>query len=77
MGLGRGLRRWQQSKGRRVNVRILILISGLLIATAARHFVTTSSGLTYTRFNATKYVSYNIVAFWLLIAVTVVLCLWH
>jgi hypothetical protein len=77
MGLGRVLRLWQQSKEQRVKVRILILTCGLIIAVAARHFVTTSSGLTYTRSNVTKYVSYNIVVFWLLIVVSGVLCLWH
>jgi hypothetical protein len=60
-----------------VKVRILILTCGLFIAAAVRHFVTFSSGLTYTRANATKYVSFNIVVFWLLIAATVVLCLLH
>jgi hypothetical protein len=60
-----------------VKVRILILASGLLIAGAVRRFLTTSSGLTYTGANGTKYVSFNIVIFWLLIVVTVVLCLLH
>ena len=59
-----------------MKVRILILMSWPLIAVAARYFVTTSSGLTYTRPHATKYVSFNIVVFWLLIVVTVVLCMW-
>ena len=60
-----------------MKARILILIGGLLMATAARNFITISSGLTYTRANVTKYVSFNIVVFWLLIIVTVVLCLLH
>jgi hypothetical protein len=58
-----------------VKFRILILVIGLLVAAAARRFVSTSSGLTYTALQATKYVSYNVVLFWLVIVVTVVLCL--
>jgi hypothetical protein len=58
-----------------VKFRILILVIGFLVAAAARRFVTTSSGLTYTGPQATKYVSYNVVLFWLVIVVTVVLCL--
>ncbi len=58
-----------------MDARILILAIGCLAALAARRFVTRSSGLTYTRVDGTRYVSFNIVAFWLLIAVTMIVSL--
>jgi hypothetical protein len=55
--------------------RIWILVIGFLAALAALQFITPSSGLTYTRADGTRYVSYNAVVFWLLIVVTIVVCL--
>jgi hypothetical protein len=53
---------------------IAIFATGLLVAFAIRRFVTYSSGLTYTRPSTTRYVPYNIVGFWLSIAITSILC---
>jgi hypothetical protein len=51
-----------------------IIAAGLLVAFITRRFVTYSSGLTYTTPSVTRYVPYNIVAFWLSIAITAILC---
>ena len=56
----------------RVRATLLILAVGLLVAFAVRDFVTGWSGLTFTGQLQTGYVPFNIVAFWLVIAVTVV-----
>jgi hypothetical protein len=58
-----------------MRVTIEILATGLLVAFAARRFVTSSSGLTYTLPSATRYVSFNVIAFWLSIGIAVLLCL--
>jgi len=50
---------------------LFILAVGLLIAIAVRQFVTGWSGLTFTAQLQTMYVPYNILAFWLVIAATV------
>jgi hypothetical protein len=58
-----------------MKVRILILTIGLLTGAGAQRFVTGASGLTYTMPSGTRYVPYNVVAFWLLVAITAILCL--
>jgi hypothetical protein len=60
-----------------MSVRVLILATGLLAAVVARRFITNWIGLTYTTPNETRYVPLNVVVFWLLIFVAVVLCLLH
>ena len=58
-----------------MKARILTLMVGFLAAAAARHFITTSAGSTFALPNETRYIPYNLVAFWLLIAITAILCL--
>lgn len=53
---------------------IAIIVAGLIGAFVMRRFVTYSSGLTYTTSNVTRYIPYNVVGFWLSIAVTAILC---
>jgi len=53
---------------------IAIIAVGLLVAFVTRRFVTYSSGLTYTTPSATRYIPYNIVGFWLSIAITAIVC---
>jgi hypothetical protein len=59
-----------------VDVRVAMGIpaAGLIVAFLARRFVTTSSGLTFTRSSGTVYVPFNVVVFWLSIAVAIILC---
>jgi hypothetical protein len=57
-----------------VNARIAALAAGTLAALAARWFATRQSGLTYTRANRTKYISFNIVLFYLFLGLTIVVC---
>jgi hypothetical protein len=52
-----------------------IITIGLLVAFVARRFVTGHSGLTYTSPSETRYVPYNVIVFWMLIATTIVLCI--
>jgi len=54
---------------------IWIAALGCAAAMAARHFMTSQSGLTYTGSQVTRYVPCNIVAFWLLLGVTASSCL--
>ena len=56
----------------RVRATLFILAMGVLAAFAVRQFVTGWSGLTFTGQLQTMYVPFNIVAFWLVIAATVV-----
>jgi hypothetical protein len=56
-----------------MTVTIGIFAAGLLVAFVARRFVTSSSGLTYTLPSATRYVSFNVIAFWLSIGIAVIL----
>jgi hypothetical protein len=58
-----------------MKVAIGILAAGLFIAFVARRFVTSWSGLTVTRSNGTIYVPFNVIVFWLSIAVAIILCL--
>ena len=53
---------------------IAIFAAGLVVAFATRRFVTYSSGLTYTTPSVTRYIPYNIVGFWLSIAIAAILC---
>jgi hypothetical protein len=53
---------------------LVILAAGLLVAFVTRRFVTYSSGLTYTTPKVTRYLPYNIVGFWLSIAIAAILC---
>jgi hypothetical protein len=55
-----------------VRATLFILAVGLLAAFAVRQYVTGWSGLTFTGQLQTGYVPFNIVAFWLVIATTVV-----
>jgi hypothetical protein len=55
-----------------VRATLFILAVGLVVAFAVRQFVTGWSGLTFTGQLQTGYVPFNIVAFWLVIAATVV-----
>jgi hypothetical protein len=54
---------------------LFILAVGLLAAFAIRQFVTGWSGLTFTGQLQTGYVPFNILAFWLVIAATVLVVL--
>ncbi len=54
---------------------LFILAVGLLAAFAVRQFVTGWSGLTFTNQLQTTYVPFNVVAFWLVIAATVLVVL--
>ena len=56
----------------RVRATLFILAVGVLAAFALRQFVTGWSGLTFTGQLQTGYVPFNIVAFWLVIAASVV-----
>jgi hypothetical protein len=58
-----------------VRVAIGILAAGLFVGFVARRFVTNWSGLTFTRPSGTIYVPFNVVVFWLSIAVAIFLCL--
>jgi hypothetical protein len=58
-----------------MRVTIGIIAIGLLAAFLARRFLTGSSGFTYTLPSATRYISYNVIVFWVLIAITIVLCI--
>jgi hypothetical protein len=65
------MRTWKK----RMRVGIGILAAGSIVAFVARRLVTTSSGPTFTRPDTTIYVPFNIVMFWLSIAVAIILCL--
>jgi hypothetical protein len=54
---------------------LFILAGGLLAAFAVRQFVTGWSGLTFTGQLQTGYVPFNILAFWLVIAATLLVVL--
>ncbi len=54
-----------------------ILVIGFLVALAARRWVTGWSGLTYTHPNATRYIPFNVVRFWLVIVTTMMLGLFY
>jgi hypothetical protein len=56
---------------------ISILVLGLAVAAAAKRLVTNQSGLTFTLPRATYYMPFNILLFWLLLTITIVLCLLH
>jgi hypothetical protein len=58
-----------------MRVAIGILAAGLIVAFVAQRFVTSWSGLTFTPRNTTIYVSFDIVVFWLSIAIAIILCL--
>jgi len=57
-----------------MKVTVGIIAIGLIVAFAARQLLPGSSGLTWTSPSATRYVSLNIVVFWLSIAITILLC---
>jgi hypothetical protein len=65
------MRTWKK----RMRVGSGILAAGSIVAFVARRLVTTSSGPTFTRPDTTIYVPFNIVMFWLSIAVAIILCL--
>ena len=56
----------------RMRTTLFILAVGVLVAFVVRQFVTGWSGLTFTGHLQTGYVPFNIVAFWLVIAATMV-----
>jgi hypothetical protein len=56
-----------------MRVTIGIIATGLLVAFVARRFIISFSGLTLTLPNETRYVSYNVIVFWMLIAITILL----
>ena len=58
-----------------MRVTLFILAVGVLAAFGVRQFVTGWSGLTLTGQLQTGYVPFNILAFWLVIATTVVVVL--
>jgi hypothetical protein len=51
-----------------------IIAIGLVVAFAARQLLPGSFGITWTSTSATRYVSLNIVVFWLSVAITILLC---
>jgi hypothetical protein len=52
---------------------LIVFAIGFLVAPAARRFVTVQSGLTFSGRTQTTYIPLNDLAFWLVIAATVVL----
>jgi hypothetical protein len=78
MGLVRVRLRWirssEEAEMRRMRT-IWIAAVGCVAAIAARQFMTSQSGLTYTGSQVTRYVPCNIVAFWLLLGVPALSCL--
>jgi hypothetical protein len=56
---------------------ISIAILGLVAALVAKRFVPGQSGLTFTSPRSTHYLSFGILSFWFLLAMTVAFCLFH